>query len=458
MQERFTIKYRWAITISMLLASLVLLYFTFVYKLPYVRSINKDENPHVVAVGSMNNDIYSKISICDKTQDYPFVKTNNQNIFYSVKPYENVKLYEYSKGDFHKLSGVNEIKLSLTVNGEKIPFTIKYTVRDGKTVGYSIYQAKDKNKINKYAFARLCDMPKEMKTDYDLLLLIDLDYEDVFNSNKTYSEIYQLNSKTKKATRLVSESTRNISVKDGKLRNDHSIVTDFSVDQCRDRFFYLSGRNYKLDNEKHAYDIYSQYKYTKKPNLVAQNVLGEYVSQSQSGTCYLKNLDGNSFALVKSIDGDKEKKLKTFDRQLNKGYKQCGNYLLDYETMTLYDLKKNSEYTIFDTAFDSVKTFDVSPDGEKIVIYGSLSCNNERIVFFDLARKRKKCIDGMNLMHDDYPNLKFIDNDKISYIKPAKKDDKKLDNFVVSWNEIFAKMPDKQIKKTTKTTTTKPAN
>ena len=438
MEVSFFKKYRWAITISMMFACVFLLYMTFIYNLPHVRN----EDNETKQVSSNNSKIYRKLSVYDKDVEYPFVQTDISNIFYVANPKDGIRFYTFKNNKFKYVKVTKTLKVSLTLNSEKIPLTINYLKIKGKTLGYGIYISKDSKSTNQYAFLKLCDMPKDMIDKYDLLLLIDYDSYDVFSSNKTYSEVFQLSSKTKKATRLISENDRKISIENGKLRDDFSVVTDHSVNNCNNRLLFLSARNYKISKGLYCNDIYTQDKYTKYPKLVEQNVIEDFFVQSEDSIIFLKKNSefNNGFSLIKKVDGKEDKIVKKFAGKISKGYKLRGDYLLDYNTMTLYNLVENSQSTLLNLSLNKVNTFDVSPDKTRVVIVGSFDNGKQRLIFYDLKIKRYKIVNERNLINEDYPNLRFIDKDKISYIRPSKSDTLN-GNIVVSWDEIFSKLP-----------------
>lgn len=425
----------------MVFASVFLLYMAFMYKLPHVRNCEAKAKPE----SSNKSSIYNKISTYDKDTEFPYVQTDIPNVFYVATPKKGIKLYEFKNNKFRAIRNTRTLKVSLTLNNEKVPLNITYINKNGKTLGYGLYMSKDKKSTNQYAFFKLCDMPSNMSNKYDLMVLIDYDSFDVFNSNKTYSEVFQLSSTSKKASRFVSENERKLSIENGKYRNDFSIVTDHSTNNCDNALLFLSSRNYKISNGIYSTDIYSQKEYTKHPYLAVQDVIGDFFVQKDNSILYLKNDKNNGsekFSLIKKTQGEDDKVIRSFDGNFKNGYIISGDYMLDSNNMTVYNLITDKESTLLNISVSNVKAFDISPDKTRIVVVGKFENGKQRLFFYDLKIKRYKVIDQTELVNEDYPNLRFIDNDKVSYIRPSKSSDALIGNMVVSWEEIFSKISD----------------
>ncbi|MEG1243430.1 MAG: hypothetical protein RSD17_01170, partial [Oscillospiraceae bacterium] len=354
----------------------------------------------------------------------------------------DVEFYTYSGGKFSAVSRVKKLQLSLNFNGQKIPVIISYIQHGGKTLGFGTYVTDRTSKIYKYAFFKLCDMPKNYKSKSDLLLLVDFDAKDIFKSNKSYSEVFELNSKTLTATRAISIKGQNISVATGAMRDDFTIIDDCLLNSLNDTLVFLSSRNYKQSNGIYGTDIYSQKEFTGSPQLVAANVLDSFVLQTDKGILYLKDTskdENKSFSLV--LNNGKEKIISTFQGQIDDEYLRCGKYLFCKGTMTLYNLEDNSESVLLNISMNNIYTFAVSPDQTKVALGGSFENGMQKLVFYDLSIKRFKAVEQREIIFEDYPNLCFEDNNTISYIKHANSVDMIVGNFVINWDKIFSILP-----------------
>lgn len=433
-------RFKWAVTIAMLIAAFVLLYMSFLYNLPH----KFDYSGPVAKVNAAQNSIYTSLASYDKDVEYPFVQTDIDNVFYVAQPNKDVEFFEYSQGKFSRIHGSKKIELSITCCNQKIPVNISYIIRDGKTIGYGTFVSDDLSKIYKYAFFKLCNKPDNYVSDAELLLLVDFDDQDVFKSEKDYSEVFGVNIKAKKVSRIFSVKGRSFSVIDAKLRDDFSAVDDYILNSCKDSLLFLSSRNYKQSSGIYGTDIFSQTEYTDSPKLFANDILNEFVRQTDDGIIYLKNTrnsDSKAFTLISKDKKGSEKVIRTFEGELDENFLRCGDYLIDKCTMTLYNLVDNTESVLLNVSMNNLLTFAVSPDKTKVVLAGSFNNGLQKLVFYNLSIKRFKSVEQQQIFFDDYPNICFIDNDTVSYIKPAKSVDMTVGNLVVSWNKVFSTMP-----------------
>lgn len=438
MEKNKSNNYDWAFTWALIIAAVILLYFTFIYNLPHKFQVESS----VRQVNSTQQNIYNTLASYNKDSQFPYVKTDLGNVFFVPVPNEDAKFYKYSGNSFSQIKGSKSINLSLTLSGQKIPVNVSYIEQDGKRLGYGTFVSKEKSKIHKYAFFKLCDIPAGYSTDADLMLLVDFDSKDIFNSDKDYSEIFFLNSKTMQASNAIDIKGRKISIADGTMRDDFSVVNDTSINSLSDSLVFLSSRNYKQSDQSYATDVYSQKKYDVSPKLVAKDVLDNFVLQNEDSILYLKNTDDNlesGFSLIKN--NGKEKVLRTFKGEMDDGFLRSGKYMIDKNTMTLYNLYDNSESVLLNVSMKNIYTFAVSPDGKRVVLAGSFDNEMQKLVFYDLSIKRYKMVESNELFLEEYPNLCFIDNNTISYVKPSNSVDMPLCNFVVTWDNIFSSLP-----------------
>ena len=435
MDKQNSKSFDWSFTTALIIASFALIYFAFIYNLPH----QYEYSTPAEQVNSSQKIAYASLSSYNKDSDYPYVKTEFTNIYYVAKPNKDIEFYKYDKGNFNQIKQTKTIKLTIKISGQNLPIKVNYIEQNGKKLGFGTYVTKDKSKYYKYAFFKLCDMPKDYNSDADLLLLMDFDSKDIYKSNKEYSEVFELNSKTLKAKRAISAKGRHISVVNGKVREDFCVINDNALSSFDDRLIFLSSRNYKQSSGVYGTDIYYQTEFTDTPTLVTENALDGFMYQSDDGVLYLKytSKDGNqNFSLI--LNNGKEKVLKTFQGVISEGYLRCGNYLIDKGTMTVYNLVDNSESVLLGVSMNNLYTFAVSPNNTKVVLAGSFENGNQKLVFYDLTIKRYKSVEYRELFFEDYPNLCFVDNDTVSYIKPADAVDMVVGNVVISWNKIFS--------------------
>ncbi|NCC86389.1 MAG: hypothetical protein EOM05_00780 [Clostridia bacterium] len=439
MENQKPIYFKWAVTIAVLIAAVSLLYVSFLYNLP--RKFNY-AGP-VAKINTTQKDIYTSLASYTKDTLYPFVQTDIDNVFYVARPNKDIEFFEFSQGKFTQINSSKKIELSITCCSQKIPVNISYIIKDGKTIGYGTFVSEDPSAIYKYAFFKLCNKPDKYISGADLLLLVDFDYKDVFKSNKDYSEVFGVNSSTKKVSKIFSVKGRSFSVIDAKLRDDFFVLDDNILKSCKSSLLFLSSRSYKQSSGIYGTDIFYQTEYTDSPKLFASDILDGFVRKTNNGIIYFKNTsDKNSskkeFSLILKDKQGKERIIKTFEGEFDKTFLRCGDYLIDKGTMTLYNLVDNTESVLLGISMNNLLTFAVSPDQTKVILAGNFNNGLQKLVFYDLSIKRFKSLEQQQIFFDSYPNLCFIDNDTVSYIAPAKMPDMTVCNFIISWKKVFS--------------------
>ncbi len=429
---------KWAVTISMLIAASFLIYMSFIYNLPHMY----DYLGPAVNINAQQKDLYTSLASYNRENQYPFIQSDINNVFYVVEPNKDIEFFQYSYGNFSKLRSVQKMDLTVDCNGQEIPVTISYIKRGEKTIGYGNFVSLSSKNMYSYAFFKLCEKPKNYNINADFLLFANFDSESVFNSKKQYSMIFEVNSKTKKVSTHLNTNSQGISFETGKPRDDFFVVDDDMINSYNNQILFVSSRNYKQSSKIYSADVFSKADQNTASKLFVSGVIDGFVRQDGEEIVYLKKSDlveSSSFSLMSSTkNSSKDTVLRTFDGDFAENYVRCGDFLIDKSTATLYDLVENTESVLMGISINDIKYFAVSPDKTKIVFAENLSNQVQRLVFYDLNIKRFKSIERYEAFLNDYINLCFIDNDIVSYIRPSKSTSTPFCNFIVSWDKVFS--------------------
>ncbi len=432
---------KWAITISMLIAASFLMYMSFIYNLPHMY----DYLGPAVNINAQQKDLYTSLASYDRENQYPFIQSDIDNVFYVIEPNKDVEFFEYNYGNFSKIKSAKKMDLTVDCHGQEIPVTMSCITRNGKTLGYGNFVSISSKNMYSYAFFKLCNAPKNYVGNADFLLFVDFNNENVFNFKKQYSMIFEVNSKTKKVSKVLNSNNQAISIETGKPRDDFFIVDDDVISSYDDQILFISSRNYKQSNEAYGADVFSKKDRNTPSKLIASEIVDGFVRQDKDEIIYLqksKNHKSGSFSLISSTkNNSKSTVLRTFDGDFKENYIRCGDFLIDKATMTLYDLVENTESVLMGISINDIKCFAVSPDKTKIIFAENLNNQVQRIVFYDLNIKRFKSIERYDAFLDDFINLSFVNNDIVSYVKPSKSTNTPFCNFIISWDKVFSTIP-----------------
>ena len=133
---------------------------------------------------------------------------------------------------------------------------MSYITRNGKTIGYGNFVSLSSKNMYSYAFFKLCNAPKNYDGSADFLLFVDFNSENVFSFKKQYSMIFEVNSKTKKVSKVLNPNDQAISIKTGKPRDDFFIVDDDIINSYDNQILFVSSRNYKQSSEFYGADVF----------------------------------------------------------------------------------------------------------------------------------------------------------------------------------------------------------
>ena len=204
---------------------------------------------------------FSTVKEYEFKTDYPLVKTQLENVFYEPDPDGTIKYYKYRDGEFHEMSGVKTQKVTVTCSYQEVPFTLYFLDdTDVGTICYGLFNSKQDTKVKTFSYilARVIDCPKSFKdtarTQY--VMLLDMDAEDAYKENKTYSDIYSFDRKSGTATLIVSSRDRTVQ-EDATQNETWTVFTDASVNNMSKYDWFASTRYHDTNAEELLYDFMS---------------------------------------------------------------------------------------------------------------------------------------------------------------------------------------------------------
>lgn len=364
-----------------------------------------------VTAGSKLADI-SPVSF---NSNYPLVQTEQKDVFYEAYPDGTIKFYRYANGTFTEITeGVNKKDVQLTCSYQKVKVKLHYLTTDAGTVGYGLYNSKQNSdtKLFSYIFVRMMDCPKAYsstaKTQY--VLLVDMDAEDVYKCDKTYSDMYSYDMKSGKTTLVVSQRDRLVQ-EDGTVREDWTIFTDTMLNVGEKYDLFASARNYDTKAESQTYDILN----IKNSRSMNKN---SATTMTNSPSFVIREKDGAYFAFANTEDGfdlvkngDKKNPLKSFDGGFS-DYAVSGNYILSKSSLELTDITTGESENLKKASFTDLAGFTVNSAGNRIVLF----CNGEQqsMVIYDTGSGESKIITD-NIFDAGICNFCFIDDSTVLF-------------------------------------------
>lgn len=326
--------------------------------------------PEPVEFSATKSEYATKVSVKGANGEI-FLPTDFENIYYTATLGGDVKFYEYSGGSFSESKlAPKEVKTSIKASRISIPVTVKYIEKDGKVCGYGVVTSETNPdmEVYAYAFVKLTMKPSGYGSGH--LLLADFDKNSFYKADKVYSEIYNFNLSKGTASAYVSNHTRMVDI-NGTFRQDWSMLTDEFAANLGGAKYFISSRFYNESEKGERADI-MVLSNAYQPKVVAKDILGMWFVNDANGMHYLKK-DGEGFINVIN-SGKGEEELTRFEGDWSTDYLQYKNYLLNKESLVMFDLLKGTSVTLSGIKVQNADYFTLSPDGKKAVF---VTCGKE---------------------------------------------------------------------------------
>ncbi len=293
-----------------------------------------------------------------------FLPSDIENVYFTADLAGNVKFFDYANDAFvANTLPVKQVSTKLAATYETIPVTVNYIEKDGKTFGIGVFTSdmSEAVKVYSYAFVKLINKPSGYGTGY--LLLADFEKDNFYSADKTYSEIYNFDLASGKASTYVSNNTRLID-KNGAFRSDWTMLTDDFIANLGGAKYFFSSRYYTADEKGTRADI-MVLSNAYRPEIVAEDILGTWFVNDVNGMHYLRKTDKGFNNVHNNLTA--ETVLSQFEGDYFADYLQDGKWLINKKSLVMTDLMTGTTKTLAGIniiGFDSVS---VSPDGSKIV-------------------------------------------------------------------------------------------
>lgn len=314
----------------------------------------------------------------------PLLSTDFSNIFYTMDTEGAVNFYKAENNNIEEVEETGNFDVEISVSGAKIPATVHYLEKDGKTVGYGLFTNKmhPEVKIYEYAFFKVTNQFPEYSSDTSkLLLLVDIEQERIYDENKVYSESFYLDD-NKEVKVFLNEDQRIIDM-NARLRTDYKMFTDRILHQPENEILFFSSRSYNDYEYSSMVDIYKSRGYGENVdnNRYIRDIASLDFWQTDDGTLYFSKITTENEAGEKVVtgfalscyDGENTEEVKTFEGTLENDYILTGDWLLKKSSGEIYNVvtgeEKKLDYSKFSTSFIP-DVFKMSENGEYCVVRG----------------------------------------------------------------------------------------
>lgn len=383
---------RYKAALSVLLV--VLIAFT-VVTVTGVVDINK-----MIAEKEKSNEIpknsYEDIFTTYTAAGLPLLKTDMENVFFTISKYGDVAFFEIEDGKIENIPVEGTKNMTVSCSGQKLTADVHYIVKDGKTMGYGLFtnDLHPEVFLYDYAFFKLTNQFDAYSSKSNLLLLIDIVKERFYEEDKVYSESFYVSS-TDETSVFLNEDQRIVDLS-ARLRTDYKMFTDDILNQSEGKIMFFSSR------------FYNDYSYSDTVDIFLSGGSGENVDNNRyikdvaslnfwkndRGVLYFADVkkegeDEPTAFTLNVFDGEESKEVKLFDGSLSEDYIISGSFLLNKETGDVYNVLNDKSFKIdyekFETSFNP-DLFEVSDNGRYCIIRGRNNLDKPSLGVLDIEK------------------------------------------------------------------------
>ncbi len=401
--------------------------------------VTKDKSPDPLGIDPAERPtvVYSigTSSYATSALDSVYLPTDIGGVYYTADLEGNIAFFECTGGKMVPSAlEVKEISTKFYASFENIPVTVKYIEKDGRVCGYGVFTAAMNADVDvySYAFAKLINAPAGYGNGH--LLLVDFEKENFYKPEKIYSEIYNFNLASGKASTGVSMNTRTVGL-DGALRNDWTMFTDDFAANLGDAKYFLSSRYYTgADRGKRA-DI-MVYSSAYRPQVVVADIIGLWFVNDENGMHFLRKTE-KGFDSVVSLNGE-EKVAASFEGDYFENYLQDGKYLINKETLVLTDLMTGESKTLKDIRIGAADSISVSPDGAKIVFSGNGEENVygvpvQLLVYCTVDGSKEPAVYSEPMLYGESGGFVWLDSSNVMSLRAVNEDGSQMSSVIYAY-------------------------
>lgn len=326
------------------------------------------EGENYISSGEYINDVKA-----NGANDLPYLKTDIENIFFTISTEGEVKFYSFADNTFTSVDASGTYDVTAVMSEQDVSAKITYIEKDGVISGYGLYTGKtDSFDLYPYAFFRLTNYGEDYDKAYSTscLLLVDTTEDDFYSNDKIYEEPFIFKFSDSSCTRMLSEANRTVGL-DGTKRNDYSLMNDAVIDGSTAHQLFFSGRQYAEDDVR--VDLFrSGGSGNNVDNIrLATDVLGNWAKYVDDSIMYITaDENGNVIVVKLDTDSDETETEKTFDGVKREDILVSDDYLYIVSKNTVYSLLDGKETKLSYTDSDKFKADMFICDGEKFVVRG----------------------------------------------------------------------------------------
>ena len=311
-----------------------------------------------------------QVILTELRHENPLIRASLDGYFYSFDDTAKVTFYKYSKEKLTKVTdGVKTVEISAKMSDDTIKTTLYYIGSGEKLCGYGVFTDKLDSSVKVYSFI-LFNLVK--LDNGDTVLLVNSDPSTAYNNYRVWDDMFEVDLETGETERYFSNRNRGVDIS-GAHRRDFFVTTEDSVKSFGNDIYFFSSRDYQTDESgKAPFDLYLLN--GSGEEKVLDGVTGCFVAKSEKdeGLIYIKKTTTGFTVFHDFKEENGGQNILSLPGDYDTVYARYGNWLLDKENGIVYSLLDGSKRELKDYSI-SAMTFSVSPDGNSVLLTGTVT-------------------------------------------------------------------------------------
>ena len=365
------------------------------------------------AIGRVNTEkgeaLSEEISVSFETE-YPLVQTQQKDLFYEPFPDGTIKYFRFDGSKFSEVTdGITVKDITLECSYQKVPVKLHYLKTDSGTVGYGLFCSEQNTgvKLFSYILVRMVDCPAAYKnaagTEY--ILLTDMDAEDSYKADKTYSDMYSFDAKSGKTSLVMSQRDRTAQA-DGTFSEGWTIFTDSSINSENKKDLFASTRVHDSNAAAKTYSIMTVANSSagKRVNAVTVDNCPSYEIREKDGDyfCFVSTEKG--FDLIKN--GDRKSPVKSFEGRFA-DYCVSGDWIYSKNEGGFTNFFTGETKSVKKADITTLSGFTANESGTKFVLFAG--GENQSMIMYDTENHKTEVVTD-SLFDSGICNFCFADD------------------------------------------------
>lgn len=319
------------------------------------------------------SDSYAADITATATKSLPYLKTEIENIFYTMDAEGSVKFYKFENNTFTEVESSGSYNTSVVLSETTISADITYYKTDDEICGYGLYTAEeDVYTLYPYAFFYLRNYGDNYtgSNSSSCLLFVDTTQEDFYSNNKVFDESFTFKFSDSTSKRSISEASRTVGI-NGAKRADYFLVSDVTADNSVSNQLFFSGRFY-AESDTTVDIMRTGGSGNNTDNVrIAKNVLGYWLHNDGTELTYVTEDESGNVTVRKfNWKAETAETVKVFDGVSKDDILLSGNYMYVNGKNIIYNLVNCTETTLSYSKANAFVADAFVSDGENIFMRG----------------------------------------------------------------------------------------